>query len=105
MTRYFVEITVQVVDLSREDLENAFEPLADAVYGLDTVIDADLGMDLDGSRITFTMSVDAEDEPAALGTGLAAVRRAIQTAGGASAGWGDRFHAVQQELHREDALV
>jgi hypothetical protein len=105
MTRYYLEITVQATGLSRDDHEAIFEPLADAVYDLGDVIDAELGADLTEDLYEFTMAVDATDEVEALRAGLAAVRCAIHTVGAAPAGWDNRFKTVQQVVRDEAALT
>lgn len=105
MTRFYTEITVRVIDLERSQLERVLEPLADAVYDLTGVIDADLGVDLRKSLLSFTMAVDASDEPTALATCLAAVRSAIHVVGGLTPGWEQHFEAIAQEVRRAAALA
>jgi hypothetical protein len=105
MTRYYLEITCNVLGLGRSELEERFDTIADAVYDLTDVVDADLGMDLDNDRLDFTMAIDANDEPDALGKGLAAVRCAIHASGGSTPGWERHFEAVKQVVSREPALV
>lgn len=105
MTRYYLEITCQTRGVDRDEMEQVFDQLADAVHDLVDVIDADLGANLAAGRFDFTMSVDADDEPSALSAGLAAVRCAIHDAGGSTPGWENHFEAIQQVVRREPALV
>lgn len=105
MNRYYLEITCLARDVTREQLEEQFEPLADAVYDLSDVIDADLGADLDARTLDFTMAVDAEDEAAALAAGVAAVRCALHAARWSTPGWEKHFEAIQHLVRREPALA
>lgn len=105
MARYYLEITCLARDLTRDELEVRFEPLADAVYDLSDVIDADLGVDLDRRTFDFTMAVDADDEPSALAAGLAAVRCAVHAAELSTPGWEKHLETIQQLVRREPALA
>ena len=104
MTRFYLEITVQLRGATKSTMDELFEPLADAVYDLADVIDADLGADADSGRFDFTMAVDADSEVAALQAGLVAVRSAIHAAGHATPGWEEHFETIQQVVRREAAL-
>jgi hypothetical protein len=103
MTRYYLEITCQMQGMPLKDAETVFERLADAVYGLTSVIDADLGRS--GDRFDFSMAIDAEDPPSALADGLSALRCAIHTAGGNTAGWENYFETIKQVIRPETALA
>lgn len=105
MTRYYLEITCLVRGVSRDEAEKLFDALADAVYDLSDVIDADLGANLADARFDFSMAVDAETEVEALQQGLAAVRTAVHATGGSTPGWEDHFEAVQHVVRRESALA
>lgn len=105
MNRYYLELTVHLPGLDADQAEAAFEPLADAVYELVDVADADLGARLAESEFDFTMFVDAEDEVAALTAGLAAVRTAIHAVGGATPSWEGHFETIQQLVRREPTLA
>lgn len=105
MTRYYLEITCQMQDASRSKMESLFQPLADAVYDLTGVIDADLGADTERGLFDFTMAVDAADEIAALQAGLAAVRCALHAAGEATPGWEQHYETIKQVVARESALA
>lgn len=101
MNRYYLEITIHLQETDASQMDALFEPLADATYDLDGVIDADLGARLDEGEFDFTMAIDAEDEPDALGKGLAAVRCAIHAAGGSTPGW----ETIQQVVRSEPAVA
>lgn len=105
MSRYYLEITVKVQDLDRAEIEDLFDPLADAVYDLADVEDADLGARFDDSEFDVTMTVEAEDPPGALAAGLAAVRTAFHVTGGSTAGWEAHFEAIKQVVNSEPAPV
>jgi hypothetical protein len=105
MTRYYLEITCRVHGVPREEAEEIFDRLADAVYDLTDVIDPDLGANLAEGLFDFAMAVDAPDEVSALGQGLAAVRCAIHASGGSTPGWEDHFETIQQVVRRESALT
>ncbi|MGH9211041.1 MAG: hypothetical protein ACRD2C_10205 [Acidimicrobiales bacterium] len=103
MDRYYLEITVRVVD--DVDVEALFDPLAEAVYDLVDVIDADLGARFGDREFDFTMTLDAEDAPSALGTGLTAVRTALHATGGATLGWERHFEAIRHMVQAEPAAA
>jgi hypothetical protein len=105
MTRYYLEITCRAHGISRDQAEEIFEPLADAVYDLADVVDADLGADLAKRLFDFTMAVDADDEVSALRQGLVAVRCAIHASGGSTPGWENHFETIQQVVRLESALT
>lgn len=105
MIRYYLEITCQLQNGSRDEMEELFEPLADALYDLTNVIDADLGANLDRGQFDFTMAVDADDEVAALQAGIAAVRSAVHATGGGTPGWEQHFETIRQVVSRESALT
>lgn len=105
MTRFYLEITVRASGLPADKVERLFDPLADAVYDLVDVIDADLGARIGDSEFDFTMAVDAEDEPSALTVGLSAVRCALHAVGGSTPGWEDHFAAIQSLVRQEPAAA
>jgi hypothetical protein len=105
MNRYYLEITVQVTGLATDEVEALFDPLADAVYDLADVVDADLGARLGDSEFDFTMAVDAEDPPSALSAALAAVRCALHTVGGSTPGWEKHFAEIQHLVRAEPAVA
>lgn len=105
MTRYYIEITVRVSGLPTDRVEALFDPLADAVYDLADVIDADLGARIGAREFDFTMMLDAQDEPSALTAGLAAVRCAVHAVGGSTPGWEDHFAAIQSLVRAEPAAA
>jgi len=105
MTRYYLEITVKVSGLPTARVEALFDPLADAVYDLAEVVDADLGARIADNEFDFTMAIDAEDEPSALTAGLSAVRCALHAVGGATPGWEDHFAAIQSLVRAEPAAA
>jgi hypothetical protein len=105
MTRFYLEITIRVSGLPADDVERLFDPLAEAVYDLTGVIDADLGARIGDSEFDFTMAVDADDEPSALTAGLSAVRCALHAAGGATPGWEDHFAAIQSLVRKQEPVA
>ncbi len=105
MTRYYLEITCRAHGISRDRAEEIFDELAEAVYDLADVIDADLGANLEECLLDFTMAIDAEDEVSALRQGLTAVRTAIHASGGSTPGWEDHFETIQQIVRRDSALT
>jgi len=101
MTRHYLEITVKVTGLPRDRVESLFDDLAEAVYDLADVVDADLGARLGDQEFDFTMAVDADEAPEALRIGLASVRCALHVAGGATPGWEEHFEAIQHLVRSE----
>lgn len=100
MTRYYVEITVQA-DMPRTDREELFQSLAEAVYDVAGVNDADLGANFAAGVFDFVMTVEAGDEVSALSAGLTGVRTAVHAAGGATYGWDDHFEAIKHVVRKE----
>lgn len=105
MNRYYLEITVKATGLTPTQVDDLFDPLADAVYELTDVIDADLGARLNHAEFDVTMAIDADNELTALSQGIAAVRCAIHAAGGATPGWEEHFETIRQEIRREPAAA
>lgn len=105
MTRYYLEITIKVSGLPTDRVERLFDPLAEAVYDLADVVDADLGARIGDHEFDFTMAVDADDDPAALTIGLSAVRCAWHAVGGSTPGWEDHFAAIQSLVRKEDPVA
>lgn len=105
MIRYYLEITVQVSGLSDDAVKALFDPLAEAVYDLADVVDADLGARIGDREFDFTMAVDADGAPDALTRGLAAVRCALHATGGSTADWEDHFATVQSLVRKEDPVA
>lgn len=95
MNRYYIEIVLQAgSEVSERDLRTMFDPIADAVYELTDVIDADLGANLAERTLEFMMSVDADNEIDALAKAVAATRTAIEATA-------DHFEAIQQTVRKE----
>ncbi|WP_026925506.1 hypothetical protein [Glycomyces arizonensis] len=101
MTRFYITLEVLVRDLSRRQMEDLFEPLADSVYDLSDVIDADLAMDLGKRVFEFTMAVDEDGPSNALQVALNAARTALHCTGASTAGWEDLFEFVRQNIWHE----
>lgn len=98
MKRHYIQITVLVQCLSRAEMEALFEPIADAVFELSSIIDPDLSVDLGGRVFDFNMAVDADASPAALSTALNAVRSALHSAGAATPGWEQYFEVIEETI-------
>ena len=105
MTLYYTEITIRVSGLPADQVERLFDPLADAVYELADVIDADLGARIDDHEFDFTMTIEADGAPDALATGLSAVRCALHAAGGSTPGWEDHFAAIQSLVRKQEPVA
>lgn len=105
MTRYYLEITIRASGLPTDRVEGLFDPLAEAVYDLAEVVDADLGARIGDGEFDFTMALDADDEPSALTAGLAAVRCAVHAVGGSTPEWEDHFAAIQSLVRAEPAAA
>lgn len=101
MNRYYVEIVCRANSITRAQLEAMFEPIANAVYELTGVIDADLAANFGDLTLEFMMSVDAGDEVRALGASLAATRTALHAAGHSTPGWERIFETIQQTVRKE----
>jgi len=103
MTRYHVELDCTVLDISEGAFAALFEPVADALYDLDGLIDADLAASTGERLFTFSMSVDAPDQVAALTAAVSATRTAVHVAGGSTPEWEKHLAMVRTLITDEIA--
>ena len=98
MIDFMVEIVVQAAPEPNR-VESTFAAIADAFFDLDDVNDQDLSSD--DETLTFSMSLSADDEIAALSEAMTAVRTAIHAAGGATPGWESHIETLRTVIERE----
>lgn len=103
MTRFYIDLEVLARGTSRGQMEDLFDPLADAVYDLSDVIDADLGMDAGKRTFEFSMAVDADSDREALQIALNAVRSALHRVGAYTPGWEQLFEIIRRTVWNEPA--
>lgn len=101
MNRFYIEIVCQSGGATAEHLEARFTDIADALYDLTEVVDADLGANFEDRTLEFMMFVDSDDEVGALTTALAATRTALHAAGHPTPGWEKDFETIQQTVRKE----
>ena len=102
--RYFMEIPIHVHGQENiDELENQIDAVLEALLVDSAVIDPDAGGSLARGQITFTMSVEADDDLEAMSTGLVHLRSAIHATGGATPDWAVDTSKVH--LTRLEALV
>lgn len=100
-TRFYIDLEVLARDTSRGQMEDMFEPLADALYDLSDVIDADLGMDAGKRTFEFSMAIDANTDRDALQIALNAVRTALHCIGVHTPGWESLFEIIRRTVWNE----
>lgn len=110
MKPWFVEFSATLPeDVDRDLFEEHVEAVLIELDGLKGITDADLSVDYTEPRVTFAMSVNAEDEADVVGQVGTAMRTAIHAAGGKTSGWEKMIAEMSQtkryEIRREDALA
>lgn len=104
MSDYYMELRFQVSgDL--DGLEEHLDCVLDSLYEDARISDADYMATLEQGEVTFSFSVNGEDDLDGMTSGVGAMRAAIHAAEGFTPGWEEHFKRMVAAIRDADELV
>lgn len=105
MSSYYVELRYAMPGASREALDATVDELMEALLVEPNVTDPDVGVNLESGVFDVCVTVEAENDPAALATAITAVTSAAHHAGKTTHGWQELLRAVHESRVRRAELA
>lgn len=104
MSSYYVELRYFVQGLDRDALDQHSDAVMDALLVEPNLTDPDVGVNFGTGAVDVCASVDADDEPAALGLALTAIRSAVHHAGSATPAWDDVTRQIASRVRPAEMI-
>jgi hypothetical protein len=104
MNSYYVELRYVLTDVDRDVLDQHSDAVMDALLVEPNLADPDVGVNFGTGAVDVCATVDANDEPAALGLALVAIRSALHHAGSATPGWDHRPRQIASRVRPAEML-